>query len=108
MSNAWPHNPPIQELHVVFVLGEGDPFFDLELQYKLISTLLSPRFPQLRRISISSYVVWNKVQEDDVWKPSLHLYPLLFVAKRLRSGEVNPVDYDGFFERILSTAEEFW
>ena len=70
--------------------------------------MISPRFPQIRRISISDYVVWNKVQEDDVWKPSLHLISLLGVAKRLRSGEVNLVDYDGFFERILSTAEEFW
>lgn len=74
----------------------------------MISTVISPRFPQLRRISIFDCVVWNKVQEDDVWKPSLHLVPLLTVAKRLRSGEVNPVDYDGFFERILSTAEDFW
>ena len=71
--------------------------------------MISPRFPQIRRISISDYVVWNKVQdEDDVWKPSLHLIPLLWVAKRLKSGEVNLVDYDGFFKRILSTAEEFW
>ena len=74
----------------------------------MISTIILPKFPQLRRISFSDYVVWNKVQEDDVWKPSLHLVPLIFVAKRLRSGEVNPVDYDGFFERILSIAEEFW
>jgi hypothetical protein len=62
----------------------------------------------MRRISISDFVVWNKVVEDDVWKPSLHLIPLLCVAKRLRGGEVNVVDYDGFFEQILSTAEEFW
>jgi hypothetical protein len=62
----------------------------------------------MHRMSISEYVVWNKVEEDDVWKPSLHLVPLLWVAKRLRSGEVNVVDYDGFFERILSIAEDFW
>lgn len=59
-------------------------------------------------MSISNYFVWNKVREDDVWKPSLYRIPLLCVAKRLKSGEVNPVDYDGFFEKILSTAEEFW
>ena len=86
----------------------ADPFFDLELQIESISTVISPKFPQLRRISISDYMVWNKVEEDDVWKPFLHLIPLLQVAKRLKSVEVNPVDYDGFFERILSTAEEFW
>lgn len=86
-----------------------DPLFDLELQNKLISTMISPRFPQLHRISISNLVVWNKVQEDDVWKPSFRVAPsLLSVAKILKSGEVNFVDYDGFFERILSTAEEFW
>lgn len=85
-----------------------DPFFDLELQSKLISTVISLGFPQIRRISLSDYVVWNKVQEGDVWKPSLHLIPLLCVAKLLRSGEVNFVDYDGFFEQILSTEEEFW
>ena len=70
--------------------------------------MILPRFPHLRRMSIFDYVVWNKVQEADVWKPSLHLLPFFEVAKRLRSGEVNPVDYDGFFEQILSTAEEFW
>ena len=70
--------------------------------------MVSLEFPQIRRISISGYVVWNKVQEDNVWKPSLHLVPLLSVAKQLRSGQVNVVDYDGFFERILSTAEGFW
>ena len=85
-----------------------DPFFDLELQNKLISTIISPRFPHLRCMSISNYIVWNKVQEDNAWKPSLHHISLLWVARRLRSGEVNPVDYDGFFEKILSTAEEFW
>lgn len=88
------------------VLGAMDPFFDLEFQNKIISTMVSPRFPHLRRMSISDYVVWNKV--GDVWKPSLHRIPLFGIAKRLRSGEVNPVDYDGFFEQILSTAEEFW
>lgn len=70
--------------------------------------MISPRFPQLHRVSISNLAVWNKVQEDNVWKPSLRLVPLLGVAKLLRSGEVNLVDYDGFFERILSTAEEYW
>ncbi|KAF8804915.1 hypothetical protein BYT27DRAFT_7169820 [Phlegmacium glaucopus] len=104
----WPHYPPIQELHLDLVFGRMDPFFDLELQNKIISTTISPRFPHLRCVSISDYLVWNKVYGDDVWKPSLHRIPLLLVAKRLRSGEVNPVDYDGFFERILSTAEEFW
>jgi hypothetical protein len=85
-----------------------DPFFDLELQNEIISTMISPRFPHLRRMSISDYLVWNKSQDSDVWKPSLHRIPLLWVAKRLRSGEVNPVDYDGLFEQILSTADEFW
>ena len=84
------------------------PFFDLEFQNKLISTVISPRFTQVRRISFSDYVVWNKVQEDDVWKPFLHLIPLLCVAKQLRSGVYNVVDYNGFFGGILSTAEEFW
>ena len=70
--------------------------------------MVSLGFPQIRRISISDDVVWNKVQEDNVWKPSLHLVPLLSVAKRLESGQVDVVDYDGFFEQILSTAEEFW
>ena len=106
MANAWPHNPPIQELHLAF--EELDILFNLEYQSELFSTLVSPRFSQLRRISMSDYVVWNKVQEDDVWKPSLHLVPLLQVAKLLRSVEIKSVDYDGFFERILSTAEEFW
>jgi hypothetical protein len=85
-----------------------DPFLDLEFQNKIISTMVSPSFPHLRRISIFDYVVWNKVEESDVWKPSLHHIPLFGVAKRLRSSEVDPVDYDGFFEQILSTAEEFW
>ena len=84
-----------------------DPFFDLEFQNRIISTTISPAFTHLRRISICDYMVWNKVQEDNIWKPSLYRIPLLGVAKRLRSGEVNPVDYDGFFEHILSTAEEF-
>ena len=70
--------------------------------------MVSLGFPQIRRISISDDVVWNKVQEDNVWKLSLNLIPLLSVAKRLRSGQVNVVDYDGFFEQILSTAEGFW
>ena len=108
IGNAWPHNPPIQELHIDLCMEQIDPFFDLELQNKLISTVISARFPQVRRISISDNVVWNKVQEDDVWKPSLHILPLIWVAKRLRSGKVNFVDYDGFFEQILSTAAEFW
>ena len=107
ISNAWPHNPPIQELHLDLILGRMDPSFDLELQNKLISTVISPRFPQVRRISISDYAVWNKVQEDDVWKPSLHILPLIWVARRLRC-EVRSVDYDRFFEQILSTAAEFW
>ena len=88
--------------------GCFDPFFDLELQNKIISTIFMPRFPYLRCMSISDYVVWNKVQQDDVWKPSLHSIPLIEVAKRLNSGEVNFVDYDGFFAQILSTAEVFW
>ena len=90
------------------VFDESVPFFDFGFQSKVFSTVVLPRFPQLRRISISDYVVWNKVQEDNVWKPSLHLVPLLQVAKLLRSVEIKSVDYDGFFERILSTAEEFW
>ena len=85
-----------------------DSFFDLELQNKLFSTIILPAFPQLRSISISNHVIWNKAKEDDVWKPYLHLVPSLSMARRLRSGQVDFVDYDGFFEGILSTAEEFW
>jgi len=108
ISDTCRRNLLIQELHIDLVVGCMDPFFDLDLQNKIISTIFSPRFPYLRRMSISDYVVWNKVQQDDVWKPSLHRISLIGVAKRLNSGEVNPVDYDGFFEQILSTAEEFW
>ena len=83
----------------------ADLLFDLKLQIKLISTVILPRFPQMRCFSISDYVVWNKFEEDEAWKPSLHLVPLLEVAERLRRGNVNFVDYDGFLKRILSTAE---
>jgi len=52
-------------------------------------------------------MVWNKIQEDDVWKLSLRL-PLLSVAKRLKSGEVNPsIDYDDYFF-FQSTMKEFF
>ena len=83
------------------------PLFDLELQHEIISTIISPKFPHLCCTTISDSVAWNKIQEDEVWKPSLRV-PLLWISKRLRSSEVNSIDYNGFFEQILSTTEEFW
>ena len=106
MSHTWFRNLPVQELHLVFPFRSLDPRFDLEWQHKIISTIFSPRLPQLRRTIISNCVVWDKIQENDVWKPSLRA-SLLWFAGQLRDPKVYPVNYDGFFEQILSIAEEF-
>ena len=85
------------------------PLFDLELQNKIISTIVSPKFPHLRCMSVSDYIAWNKVPEDGVWKPSLHRISFSLFAERLRRGfMVKPIDYDNFLEQIRPTAKELW
>ena len=99
LCGAWPKTPPIRELELDFGFKGPDRFiWDLELQHRVIVSIIEGHFPTVVRLTFVEFVEWRR--DGNTWEAFVPLRHHKHVQVDLFAGPQRLKDYNGCYAAL--------